>query len=84
MTRRKRSSGIPAAELAAQLADDKEFQAAATERDRELRARATKWRDTEQPIIEELHLAGVQVESIWDLVNPTSPTRPRFLFSSTT
>ena len=73
MTRQKRSSGITAAELAAQLADDEEFQAAATERDRELRARATKWRDDEQPIVEELNLAGVQVESIWDLVNTDEP-----------
>jgi hypothetical protein len=73
MTGRKRSSGITAAELAAQLADDQEFKAAAAERDRELRARAAKWRDAERPIIEELNLAGVQVESVWDLVNTSEP-----------
>lgn len=73
MTGRKRSSGITAAELAAQLAADQNFQAAAAERDRELRARATKWRDAERPIIEELNLAGIQVESVWDLVNTDEP-----------
>lgn len=73
MSGRKRSSGITAAELAAQLADDQEFKAAAAERDRELRARAAKWRDAERPIIEELSLAGIQVESVWDLVNTSEP-----------
>jgi hypothetical protein len=73
MTGPKRSSGITAAELAAQLADDQSFKAAAFERDRELRERAAKWRDAERPIIEALSLAGIQVESVWGLVNTREP-----------
>lgn len=73
MTERKRSSGITAAELPAQLADDREFQEKAAERDAELQARVSQWPKAERPIIEELREAGVDVESVWDLVNSAEP-----------
>lgn len=73
MTGRDRSSGISAAELAAQLADDQEYQVASAARDRDLRAQATKWREAERPIIEELDRAGIKVASVWDLVNTDEP-----------
>ena len=73
MTRRDRSSGTTAAELMAQLAGDREFQEKAAEREAELQLRVRRWREAEQPIVEDLGRAGVEVESVWDLVNTAAP-----------
>ncbi len=71
--RRKRSSGITAAELMAQLAQDKDYLArtAAAEAEREVRAQ--ELRRAEQPIVADLRAAGVEVTSVWDLVNTAEP-----------
>jgi hypothetical protein len=69
----KRSGGISAAELMAQLAKDQEFQEAAAEREAELQAKVSVWREAERPIVDDLHLAGVGVASVWDLVNTAEP-----------
>jgi hypothetical protein len=53
----------------AQLAKDQEFQEAAAEREAELQAKVSVWREAERPIVDDLHLAGVGVASVWDLVN---------------
>ena len=74
MTRdKKRSSGMTAGELMAQLALDREFQDAAAVRDAQLQATASEWRASERPIIEDLRGAGVAVRSVWDLVNTSEP-----------
>ncbi|MBA3780534.1 MAG: hypothetical protein H0X12_01600 [Nocardioides sp.] len=69
----KRSGGIGAAELMAQLAKDQEFQEAAAEREGELQGRVSHWREAERPIIEDLRDVGVEVASVWDLVNTAEP-----------
>ena len=69
----KRSGVISAAELMAQLAQDREFQEAAAKREAEQQARARKWREAERPIVEDLRGAGVEVDSVWDLVNTAEP-----------
>jgi hypothetical protein len=75
MTRggKRRSGGISAAELMAQLAQDREFQEAAARREAERQERAAKWREAERPILEDLRGNGVDVDSVWDLVNTSDP-----------
>lgn len=70
---RKRAGGISAAELMAQLAQDREFQEAAARREAERQERAATWRETERPILEDLRDGGVAVDSVWDLVNTSDP-----------
>lgn len=69
----KRSGGISAAELMAQLAQDRGFQEVAAEREAERADRASVWRQAERPIIDDLRQAGVDVASVWDLVNTSVP-----------
>lgn len=69
----KRSGGISAAELMAQLAQDRDFQEAAAKREAERQERASAWREAEQPIVGDLRTAGVEVASVWDLVNTSEP-----------
>lgn len=64
-----RSGGMTAAELMAQLARDKEFQAKKVAREAELQERVQGFRVAEQPIVVDLQRAGVDVSSVWDLVN---------------
>jgi hypothetical protein len=70
---RKKPGGITAAELIAQLAQDRKFQQAAARREVKLQARSSEFRQAEQPIVEDLRRAGVQVQSVWDLVNTSEP-----------
>jgi hypothetical protein len=69
----KRSGGISAAELMAQLAKDQEFQETAAAREAELQARVGLWREAERPIVDDLREVGVDVVSAWDLVNTAEP-----------
>ena len=69
----KRSGGISAAELMAQLSQDPEFQEAAAEREAELQERVSQWRDAERPIVDDLRQVGMAVTSVWDLVNTAEP-----------
>jgi hypothetical protein len=73
MTRRQHSKQVTAADLAAQLADDQQFQDEAAARESELRERTAAWRKAERPIVEDLHQVGVEVDSVWDLVNTSEP-----------
>ena len=69
----KRAGAISAAELMAQLAQDREFQEAAAKREAERQQRAAKWREAERPIVEDLRDHGIVVDSVWDLVNTPDP-----------
>lgn len=74
MTDRKRQSKpISATELMAQLEKDLDYarKTRASEAERQQRVQAL--REAEQPIIAELRGAGVQVNSVWDLVNTSEP-----------
>ncbi|TXK17720.1 hypothetical protein [Homoserinibacter sp. GY 40078] len=74
MTRaNKRSGGITAAELMAQLAQDREFQESVARREAELQARAAQWREAGRPIVDDLRGVGIDVDSVWDLVNTSDP-----------
>lgn len=74
MTRRgKPPGGIGAAELLAQLAQDREFQEAASKRRAEAEEKASAWREAETPILDELRRCGVDVASVWELVNTSKP-----------
>jgi hypothetical protein len=70
---KKKAGPVTAAEAIAQLAQDPEFQRAEAERDAQLQARVRKWRRTEEPIVEDLHRVGVDVETAWDLVRTSEP-----------
>lgn len=74
MTGRKRGSGaISATELMAQLQQDPEYQRKKQAADAERKARAQELRRAEQPIVTDLGAAGVEVNSVWDLVNTAEP-----------
>lgn len=55
------------------LENDPEYQARIEERRREVMARAKQLRIAERPIVADLRAAGVEVNSVWDLVNTSDP-----------
>lgn len=57
----------------AQLAKDPEFQRRKQVRDAERQTRAVELAKAEEPIVADLHAAGVEVTSVWDLVNTSIP-----------
>ena len=71
--RKKPSQGITAGELMAQLAGDQEYQRKAKAAEAERQIRVQELRRAEQPIVEDLRSAGVEVNSVWDLVNTADP-----------
>ncbi len=52
---------------------DPEYQRKKAERDAELAQRAELLRSAERPIVADLRDAGLDVESVWDLVNTSTP-----------
>ena len=72
-SRKRRSTGITAAELAAQLSADAEYQAQRAKADADLAAQEDAWRRAEAPLVEDLQAAGCAVESVWELVNTDRP-----------
>ena len=64
---------VTAAEFVADLAADSERQERAEEFARELEHRAEQWRAAETPILDDLSAVGVDVRSVWDLVNTDEP-----------
>jgi hypothetical protein len=64
---------MTATEVVANLAADPEYQARKAEVDAEAAERYAQWRAAEQPLVEELREAGFDVESVWDLVNTSTP-----------
>jgi len=74
MTRPKKQSGAMAAtEFMAQLRRDVEYQAKKAAFDSELQERVSALRAAERPIVADLGAAGVEAESVWDLVNTSEP-----------
>ena len=56
-----------------QLRDDAEFQSQKKARDEALDARVAEWREAARPVVEALQTVGVEVSSVWDLVNTSAP-----------
>ena len=74
MTGSKRYEGpVSVSEFMAQLKDDTEYQRRKAAFDAGLQRRAGALRVAEQPIVRNLRLVGVQVDSVWDLVNTSEP-----------
>jgi hypothetical protein len=69
----KRRGGTSAAELMAQLEADPEFQRKKAEREAVLGERRRVLAGAEAPIVSDLRSAGVEVNSVWDLVNRSVP-----------
>lgn len=69
MSRAGRSKGVTAAELAAQLGQDTEFQARKAAREADQQDLLQQLRTAERPIVADLRSAGIDVSSVWDLVN---------------
>jgi hypothetical protein len=79
MTGRKKASGpISATELMARLQNDPEYQRKMQEAEAERDVRVQALRRAEQPIVADLRSAGLEVNSVWDLVN-TSDSYPAAL-----
>lgn len=55
------------------LRNDPEYRAKVEAVEAERQERARRLRDAEQSVVEDLRSAGVQVESVWDLVNTSDP-----------
>ncbi|MGV8857603.1 hypothetical protein [Rhodoglobus sp.] len=47
--------------------------AASAARESAREAHAAEWRNAERPIVKALHSAGVEVDSVWDLINTSTP-----------
>ena len=73
MTRRDKRSGISATELMAQLQNDPEYQRKVQAAEAERQVRVRELGRAEQPVVADLRDAGVNVESVWDLVNTSDP-----------
>lgn len=67
------NQSITAGELMARLEADPEFVARREERRRARVQKRAALRDAERPLLEELHLLGVNVDSVRDLVNTAHP-----------
>lgn len=64
---------MTAADLMAKLAQDEDYQRKTAAADAERQARVEELRRAEQPVVAELRSAGVDVASVWDLVNTANP-----------
>lgn len=71
--RRKPSRGVTAEALMAKLAADPDYQRKIQAAEAERQERARQLREAEQPVVADLRGAGVEVESVWDLVNTSEP-----------
>lgn len=70
---KKRRGPMSATEFMAELERDEEYQRKKAAYDAESQERARVLEAAEQPIVAELRNAGVQVDSVWDLVNTAEP-----------
>lgn len=71
--RKKSSKGMTAAELMAQLQNDPEYQRKMQADEAERQVRVQELGLAERPIVADLLKAGVEVDSVWDLVNTSVP-----------
>ncbi|MDP9903104.1 hypothetical protein [Arthrobacter bambusae] len=72
-TQKKSSKRTTAAELMAQLQNDPEYQRKMQEEEAERQVRVQELSRAEQPIVADLRSVGVEVDSVWDLVNTSVP-----------
>jgi len=73
MTGQDKRSGISATDLMARLQNDPEYRATVEGAEAERQERARLLGAAEQPIVADLRAVGVQVDSVWDLVNTSEP-----------
>ena len=73
MTAPRKRTGMSATDLMAELQNDPEFQARKRARDAVFQARAEALSKAEQPTVADLRAVGVDVDSVWDLVNTSVP-----------
>ena len=73
MTGRSERSAISATDLMAELQNNPKYQRREQAQEAERQARAEVLSKAEQPIVEDLRVAGVEVASVWDLVNTSEP-----------
>ncbi|MDE0547407.1 hypothetical protein [Microbacterium sp. C7(2022)] len=73
MTGRSKRSGTSAIDLIAELQNDPDYQRKVQAAEAERQTRAQLLREAEQPIVADLRAAGVEVNSVWDLVNTSDP-----------
>ena len=74
MTARKQyPKAETAADLIAELQNDQEYQRRTEAAEAERQVRVQEYRRAEQPIVAELRSVGVEVDSVWDLVNTSNP-----------
>lgn len=71
--KRRKPGPVSATELMAQLAQDRDFPERKEAREAELQERVESLRRAERPIVADLRGAGVEVSSVWDLVNTSEP-----------
>ncbi len=69
----KRRKPTSAAELMAKLKSDTDYKARVAERDRKIEERAAVERTEEEDLVSELREAGLDVGSVWNLVNTPAP-----------
>ncbi len=62
-----------AEELIAELRSDPVWLAAREDEERERQRKQADWREAEAPLVDELHMAGFEVDSAWGLVNRSTP-----------
>lgn len=68
-----RRGAVSAEDLAAELESDPNWVRDRDAREAERQERARRLREAEQPVVVDLRSAGVQVDSVWDLVNTSEP-----------
>ncbi len=73
MDDRESQKGMSAAEFAAKLASDQEYERGRANFEEQLEAQAAGWRNAEAPLVGDLRAVGVDVDSVWDLVNTDAP-----------
>ncbi len=71
--KKEKMPSLTAAELAAKLQASPDFVKKQQEKERERVERSTRLRVEEQPLLVDLQKVGWSVESVWDLVNTSSP-----------
>lgn len=73
MTRKATQRPIAATDLMAELEADPDFVAHRDQRKHELELQRSQWRTAEIPLRQALQSAGIDVQSVWDLVNTATP-----------
>jgi len=68
-----KKKSITAGEMIAKLEDDLGYQTRVAERDRRISERVAKEREEQKSLLADLAAIGIDVETVWDLVNSSEP-----------